>query len=85
MSVSAVKCSKFSGELSRSALSGISRREGENCALNNLWIHRDFFFKQVIILWKLRLIKSNAIPINSFSFFVKAILYLFPMMFPCAS
>lgn len=54
-----------------------SGREGGNLALNNLWIYKDFFFpEQAIILWELKLIKSNTIPVNAFSYFVRAVLFV---------
>lgn len=67
------------------ALLGISRRQGESPVLNNSWIHKDFFFfEQAIILWKLRLIKSNTILTNALSYLVRTILYLLPVLLPCA-
>lgn len=69
----------------RSALSGISSREGGGILHSIYGSIKIFFFEQVIIPWKLGLIKSNTVPVNAFSYFVKTILYLFPMMFPCAS
>lgn len=45
-------------------------------------IHRSvkILSEQAIILWKLRLIKSNTILTNALSYLVRTILYLFPVL-----